>query len=221
MNILRKAFRVVFAIVFSTHMVAAFSQTSSRKTTPPPDIGVAAIVPIGADIWILKDYGIPYPLSDKLKKRLNVPDYHHGIDFQRRRGVIAGADVLAAASGRVALIRRNQCAGSAVVVEGPLQVDGNPLFVEYRHVGNIQVQVGQIVSRGEKIAAVEEDMQSFPCIFIPHLHLAVRKSLASDIHADVTNPNYYWYDGPGKLTCLDTAGEEPLNRLTLTVPLKC
>ena len=96
-----------------------------------------------------------------------------------------------------------------------------PLFVEYRHIGKIQVHLGQIVSRGETIAVVEADMQKFPCIFLPHLHLAVRKSMASDIHADVTNPNLFWQDGPGILTCLETAGEEPADRLTLTVPLKC
>jgi murein DD-endopeptidase MepM/ murein hydrolase activator NlpD len=136
------------------------------------------------------------------RKKLNIPDYHHGIDFLRKRGVIAGADVLAASSGRVALIRRKQCAGSAVVIESPHKINENPLFIEYRHVGKIQVHLGQIVSRGEKLAVVEEDMQKFPCIVLPHLHLAVRKSLASDIHADVTNPNLFWQDGPGKLTCL-------------------
>ncbi|MCP4318539.1 MAG: M23 family metallopeptidase [Hyphomicrobiales bacterium] len=181
MDIPRKTLAAAFAITVSTQMVAAFGQTSARKTAPPPDIGVMAIVPNGANIRILQDYGRPHILSAAQRKRLNIPDYHLGIDFLRKRGAIAGADVLAASSGRVALIRRNQCAGSAVVIKSPHKVNENPLFIEYRHVGNIQVHLGQIVTRGEKLAVVEEDMQKFPCIFNPHLHLAIRKSLASDI----------------------------------------
>ena len=221
MNLFKCALGAAFAAILSIHIGTAYSQTPARKTAPPPDIGVTAIVPKGAKIRIFQDYGRPYPLSEAMKTRLNVPDYHHGVDFTRPYGIIAGADVLAASSGRVVLIRGKQCAGRAVAIESPHLANNGSLFVEYRHVGDIQVEIGQTVGRGEKIAVVEEDMQEFPCIYLPHLHLAVRTSLAQDIHADVTNPNLYWHDGPGKVTCLETAGKEPSDRLALTVPIKC
>ncbi len=79
--------------------------------------------------------------------------------------------------------------GHLVVIELDRKWQGQPVYVLYGHVGNIAVEPGQRVSRGDKVAEV-----SFGgAAKLPHLHFEVR--LGSNEFGSTRNP-LLWLEPP-------------------------
>ncbi len=90
-----------------------------------------------------------------------VSDYHQGIDFSN----ITGTVVVAAARGRVVLAERLQVRGNTVILD-----HGWGVLSSYFHMSAIEVQVGDIVERGQPIGRIG----ATGLVSGAHLHWEVR-----------------------------------------------
>ena len=87
--------------------------------------------------------------------------YHEGIDFPAE----SGTPIVAAASGKVIHAEVHREYGKMVEVD-----HGNGLVSRYAHASTVDVREGDLVVRGQRIAAVGSTGRSTG----PHLHFEVR-----------------------------------------------
>ena len=128
---------------------------------------------------------------------------HRGIDVAGRMG----ADVLAAADGRVTVARDNRdLCGLIVVIDHE-----HDLRTVYCHFSEIAVRVGDVVKRGQRIGAVGTSGQRALPGF-EHVHLELQRG--RDMK-DIENPL------PRIVGCFDGTKPYPTDRLVLTYPVKC
>lgn len=103
-------------------------------------------------------------LSDKFGYRKDPftkrKTFHEGLDI----GADYGADIKAAASGKVILAARYSGFGRAVIID-----HGHGISTLYGHASKLLVKVGQIVKKGDVIAKVGSSGRSTG----PHLHFQV------------------------------------------------
>lgn len=95
--------------------------------------------------------------TDPFNKRLA---FHSGVDFAQR----SGTAVLAAAGGRVRFTGRNGGYGNLLEID-----HGNGLVTRYAHLSRFYVQAGDVVTPGQRVAAVGSTGRSTG----PHLHFEV------------------------------------------------
>jgi murein DD-endopeptidase MepM/ murein hydrolase activator NlpD len=129
---------------------------------------------------------------------------HRGIDVAGR----VGADVLAAADGRVTVARDNRDLCGLIVV-----IDHDPYGYRtvYCHFSEIAVRVGDRVKRGQRIGAVGTSGQrAWPGF--EHVHLELQRG--RDIK-DIEDPF------PKIVGCFDVMKPYSADRLVLTYPVKC
>lgn len=132
------------------------------------------------------------------------PSRHRGVDFA---GAV-GADVLAAADGRVTVARDSQdlCGLIIVIVHDP-----HGYRTIYCHSSAMAVKVGETVARGQRIGAVGTTGQrAWPGY--EHVHLELQHGTNVDAVEDPL---------PRIVGCFDAAARYPTDRLVLTYPLKC
>jgi len=129
---------------------------------------------------------------------------HGGIDVAGTMG----ADVLAAADGRVSVARDNQdLCGLIVVIDHAHE----GLRTVYCHFSDIAVRVGDSVKRGQRIGALGTSGQrAWPGF--QHVHLELQRG--RDVNA-IEDPL------PRVVGCFDPAREYPADRLVLTYPVRC
>ena len=87
--------------------------------------------------------------------------FHNGVDF----AASTGTPILAAYDGKVVGASYNSSMGNYVMID-----HGDGLYTIYMHASKLYVSSGQMVSKGEKIAAVGSTGRSTG----PHLHFGVR-----------------------------------------------
>ena len=87
--------------------------------------------------------------------------FHSGLDFSIR----SGTDVVAAAGGRVRSAQRHSGYGNLLEID-----HGNGLFTRYAHLSRFYVKAGDVVTPGQRIAAVGSTGRSTG----PHLHFEVQ-----------------------------------------------
>jgi murein DD-endopeptidase MepM/ murein hydrolase activator NlpD len=129
---------------------------------------------------------------------------HRGLDVQGR----PGADVLAAAPGRVTVARDNRDLCGLIVL-----VDHEPhgLRTVYCHFAELAVRVGDTVARGERLGAVGTSGQrAWPGF--EHVHLELQRG---------RDPRAIEDPRPRLVGCFDPAGAYPDDRLVLTYPVRC
>jgi murein DD-endopeptidase MepM/ murein hydrolase activator NlpD len=132
------------------------------------------------------------------------PSPHRGIDVAGR----IGADVLAAADGRVVVARDNGdlCGLIIVIVHDPYDYR-----TVYCHSSTIAVKPGDTVKRGQRIGAIGTTGQrAWPGY--EHVHLELQRGVSS---ADIENP------ARRIVGCFHEAQRYPTDRLVLTYPVKC
>jgi murein DD-endopeptidase MepM/ murein hydrolase activator NlpD len=129
---------------------------------------------------------------------------HRGLDVAAR----PGADVLAAADGRVTVARDTQdlCGLIIVVVHEP-----HDYRTVYCHSAAIVVQPGDVVTRGQRIGVVGTTGQRALPGF-EHVHLELQRGRDS---RNVEDPT------PRIVGCFDAATPYPVDRLVLTYPVRC
>ena len=86
--------------------------------------------------------------------------FHSGVDF----ALPTGADVLAAAGGRVRFAGRNGGYGNLLEID-----HGNGLVTRYAHLSRFHVRVGEVVTPGQRVGAAGSTGRSTG----PHLHFEV------------------------------------------------
>jgi murein DD-endopeptidase MepM/ murein hydrolase activator NlpD len=177
MNVVATVFLVILPL---THLL--------RAMTPSGD-GAPAIL-AGFGDWLGAE---GYP-------RLNP---HRGIDIAGSMG----ADVLAAADGRVTVARDNgDLCGLIVVIDHV-----HDYRTVYCHFSEISVRAGDSVKRGQRIGAVGTSGQrAWPGF--EHVHLELQRG--RDIQ-DIEDPL------PRLVGCFDGTRRYPADRLVLTYPVKC
>jgi len=129
---------------------------------------------------------------------------HRGVDIAGR----IGADVLAAADGRVGVARdsRDLCGLIVVIVHDP-----HDYRTVYCHFSAIAVTPGDAVRRGQRIGAVGTTGQrAWPGY--EHVHLELQRGRDS---RDVEDP------AARIVGCFDATTRYPADRLVLTYPVRC
>jgi murein DD-endopeptidase MepM/ murein hydrolase activator NlpD len=129
---------------------------------------------------------------------------HNGIDVKDR----VGADVLAAADGRVAVARERPdlCGRIVVVVHDP-----HGYRTIYCHLASIAVTVGDLVVRGQRVGALGTSGQrAWPGY--EHVHLQLQRGTdPDDLHDPLARI----------VGCFDPAARYAEERLVLTYPVRC
>lgn len=117
------------------------------------------------------NYGISSPFG--WRTLWGVQDFHTGIDIVgSSSGVIKGATIVAAESGRVLVAEKysNRGYGHYVLIDHGVDDSGVSIYTLYGHCQDVNVNVGDIVSRGQGIATVGTTGLSTGY----HLHFEVR-----------------------------------------------
>ena len=104
---------------------------------------------------VSSDYGT------RMHPTLGVEKFHNGIDL----AAPSGSSILAAYDGKVVASDYNASMGNYVMID-----HGNDLYTIYMHASALYVSKGDIVVKGQKIAAVGSTGRSTG----PHLHFGVR-----------------------------------------------
>jgi murein DD-endopeptidase MepM/ murein hydrolase activator NlpD len=131
-------------------------------------------------------------------------DAHRGIDVKGR----VGADVLAAADGRITVARDREdlCGLIVVVVHDP-----HGYRTVYCHLAEIAVKVGEGVARGQRLGALGTSGQrAWPGY--EHVHLELQRG---------TDPRDLEDPISRMVGCFDPAARYPTDRLALTYPVPC
>lgn len=104
---------------------------------------------------ISDDYG------NRVHPILKTQQFHNGVDF----AAPSGTPILAAYDGKVVGAAYNSSMGNYVMID-----HGDGLYTIYMHASKLYVSNGQMVTKGEQIAAVGSTGRSTG----PHLHFSVR-----------------------------------------------
>lgn len=106
---------------------------------------------------ISEEYG------ERIHPILGVPQFHNGIDIAAPNG----SPILAAYDGEVVAAAYSGSMGNYVMVD-----HGDSLYTIYMHASALYVSKGELVTKGQQIAAVGSTGRSTG----PHLHFSVRKN---------------------------------------------
>ena len=140
----------------------AAEQASQRRAAGIA--GIVSAVPAGGPASL--SWPLSGPITSPFGWRHNpfggAPDFHPGIDI----GVDVGTTVAAAAAGTVIMAQRYGGYGNYILID-----HGGGISTGYGHLSRFYVSVGQVVQRGQAIAASGNTGASTG----PHLHFEVRK----------------------------------------------
>ena len=167
-------FRVISLLVLLAWLIPAGTVGALPSTTPPPvdffqlpwDQGKAWVAIDGID------NGSKRPLSSSHNHTLG-----GAIDFAPRSIMVTGEDtsnfwVTAAAAGTV--IQTSSCFVTIA--------HSNGWLTQYQFLGNIQVKLGDVVARNQRLAVIADGVKYKYCpgfqeINVPHLHFMLRPSI--------------------------------------------
>lgn len=141
---------------------------------------------------------------------------HQGIDVL---GDI-GMPVLAPAAGTVRASNFEPMYGHRVVIEHAADAQGIVYRSVLVHLDGRLVNVGDVVRRGQQVARLGRT--GLLAGAIPHLHFEIRSLEPGRYRIfEPQNPNRYWSDGPGVITCFERARRYPPRPFTITYPVPC
>lgn len=186
--------------------------------------GCAALWPapygeVAADADPVRADGGPNVIPANAPSTLN----GHWADYGGHQGIDVlgdvGMPVLAPAGGTVVTSHFELMYGHRIVIEHPVD-DG----VGYRsvlvHLDARLVDEGDVVRRGQQVARLGRT--GLLAGGIPHLHFEVRtRPLEAYRIFEPQNPNRYWVDGPGLITCFDKSRHYPQRPFLITYPVPC
>lgn len=212
---------VVIFFSFALQPSGAVGQTGFVNSDGSPiKLGVAPRDRNKADLCL--DYGATH-LRNGRPYRVVEPartiTQHEGMDFCTR----AGSPVLAPLDGRIRFIEQdNDVYGGVVAITSEFSIRSRPnarnqrVFVEMVHVVPVAgLRVGQRVTAGQVVGQVQRANR--PSIgIVPHVHFAVRR--CNDWPTCHIDPNFFWRDGPGRVSCYDPALPVPRGRIVAPVP---
>ena len=141
---------------------------------------------------------------------------HKGFDLL----VPSGTPVLAAASGIVSRTTLTPMFGRQVRVDHGRAEAGYRLQTRYVHLSAQRVREGETVGRGQLLGY--SGMTGLAAGY-PHLHFEVhRLDDSSPPRArGYLDPQLFWIDGVGRVTCFERDGDYPETPVRLTYPVPC
>lgn len=144
---------------------------------------------------------------------------HMGLDVATTKGT----PVIAAAPGVVTQSFSEPAYGERVIIEHGKDATGRRVQTLYFHLDRRMVAEGQSVARGQQIGTLGETglLSSYP-----HLHFEYHRETAPGARVrlgrnwwqgiEQLDPNAYWVDGPGRVTCF-TGQSAPVDKITYPV----
>ena len=141
---------------------------------------------------------------------------HRGFDIL----VPARTPILAATEGVVSRVSLSLLYGKQVMLDHGPGAAGFRLQTRYFHMTERLVREGQVVKRGELLGF--SGMTGLGGLY-PHLHFEVHRLSDGDppISLGYQDPQRFWIDGVGKVSCYDRSREYPATPVALTYPVPC
>jgi murein DD-endopeptidase MepM/ murein hydrolase activator NlpD len=141
---------------------------------------------------------------------------HRGFDILVR----SGTPVLAASDGEVTKSNYSMIYGNQLVLDHGPGAAGFRIQTRYFHLDEPLASEGEKVRRGQLIgySGVSGLTAGYP-----HLHFEVHQLNEGDKAVAIRDidPQLYWVDGPGKITCYDSGLEYNPTPARLTYPVPC
>jgi murein DD-endopeptidase MepM/ murein hydrolase activator NlpD len=139
---------------------------------------------------------------------------HKGFDIL----VPSGSPVLAAAGGEVSRVQTSILYGRQVMIDHAETAAGFRIQTRYFHLSEQLVTVGDRLQRGQLIgySGVSGLAGGFP-----HLHFEVHRLGDGAVAVRFLDPQLFWVDGKGKVTCYDRQREWPDEPAALIYPVPC
>lgn len=194
-------------------LILGFGLSACQTTSGP-----SASTPSGSGLYICNDFGSTINCRGGRYSLPSGRTVHAGIDF----AASAGTPVYSATHGRVEInSKTDACAGDGVEITSTIMGTHKqlnmevPLTIIYWHIKpNPELQVGQEVAPGHLLGHILPLLHSQCYGTTEHLHLQF------EVNRDqVINPNLYWLEGPGKVTCWREGLRVPLGKAI--APLRC
>jgi len=181
----------------------------------------------GSDIKPCADYASKYNYNGKpyyvfIPETRKTITRHEGMDFCAK----SGADVLAAATGKVIVIDQdNPYRGGRVTIETNLIYDhqyGNEQIKSFLYVDAVHItpraglKIGDLVNAGDVIGTIQSagKVEIGPT---SHVHLSAGPWFQTWITH--TDPNRFWQKGAGIVSCFDSTN--PPTDQQLVAPIRC
>ena len=141
---------------------------------------------------------------------------HRGFDIL----VASGTPVLAAADGRVARVSLSILYGRQVLLDHEPGDASAGLQTRYFHLSEQRVAEGERVRRGQVIGY--SGLSGLAGGF-PHLHFEVHRLNGDNPPRTIglLDPQLYWVDGAGRITCFERARDYSSTPGLLTYPVPC
>ena len=144
---------------------------------------------------------------------------HEGVDFCKP----AGSPVISPTDGTIRWIEQNNNVyGGVIGINAGFSIRPRPemkasrVFVEMVHIVPLKgLRRGQRVTAGQLIGHVQ-DVGPPSIGHDPHVHFAVR--WCEDWPRCHIDPNYFWRDGPGIISCANESKPPPVGRIVAPVP---
>jgi hypothetical protein len=217
-------FKPIALILISIWLTAGADENTKKKTDI--DFHVVVGAQSRSDIKPCADYASKYSYTGKpyyvfVPETRKTITRHEGMDFCAK----SGADVLAAATGKVIVIDQdNPYRGGRVTIETNLLYDqyGNDqiksfLYVDALHINpRAGLKIGDLVNAGDVIGTVQSagKIEIGPT---SHVHLSAGPWFQTWITH--TDPNRFWQKGAGIVTCFDSTN--PPTDQQLVAPIRC
>jgi len=155
----------------------------------------------------------PY-ISEQFVSGDDIGDNNHlGIDIWGKRG----AEVIAAASGRVERSFYEPAFGNQIVLDHGLDEKGARIRTHYKHLYERLAEPEEVIARGQQIGTMGA---TGALGMMVHLHFEV---LIDERHreAKAMDPNLFWMNGVGKVTCFDRTKQYRDRPFKTTYPVRC
>jgi murein DD-endopeptidase MepM/ murein hydrolase activator NlpD len=141
---------------------------------------------------------------------------HRGFDLLVPRRT----PVLAASDGVVSRVALSFLFGNQVMLNHQRSAAGYRIQTRYFHLSETLVSAGEAVRRGQLIGY--SGMTGLAAGY-PHLHFEVHQldDSAAAVAIRDLDPQRYWFDGVGKVSCYDSSRDFSATAASLTYPVPC
>lgn len=154
----------------------------------------------------------PVPVD---KDRRSPPTEHLGIDILGA----AGTPVIAPAKGLVASSFFEPMYGNHVVIAHGEDEQGLQVHTRFLHLQKRWVKEGDAVERGQQIGTLGRT--GFLAGGITHLHYELAREDPASGRIKAMDPNAYWVNGAGRVTCFDSSKQWLDEPFSTTYPVVC
>lgn len=147
--------------------------------------------------------------------RLIENNEHYGLDVHAP----IGTPVIAAVGGEVIKSFWGPAYGNQIEILHPADSSGKTSRTRYVHLEKRIAEKGDQVARGEQIGTL--GITGFLSSGFPHLHFETLYR-GTSIVKSASDPNLYWVDGAGKVTCYGPEHDDlGTDKFVLTYPVPC